>query len=93
MPRYFFDLTDGDFIPDFIGKELADIDAARTEAIRLSAALLDKNTVEFWMGEERMIEGKDDCGLVLFTLAFRASDTPITRRSRLPAAGVGLPTL
>ncbi len=81
MPQFFFDITDGVFTPDFVGTQLSDIASARVHAIALSGDLLNGHTDRFWGGEEWMIEAKDDCGLVLFTLVFRARDTPVSRRS------------
>ena len=68
MPLFYFDVTDGDFIPDLIGTELPDMDAARTHAISLCGELLNAKTTKFWKGEEWLIEVRDDCGLGLFTL-------------------------
>ena len=79
MPKFFFDVTDGAFMPDVVGLELADIDAARAHAIALSVSLLTQYSPRFWKGEEWLIEARDDCGLALFTLCFRAIETPITR--------------
>ncbi len=82
MSKFFFDVTDGDFIPDLIGLDLPDIDAARAHSVALCAELLNSDQAKFWQGEEWLIEAKDDCGLLLFTLVFMARDTPVTRTHR-----------
>ncbi|HTI66222.1 MAG TPA: hypothetical protein VL460_01605 [Caulobacteraceae bacterium] len=82
MPQYFFDVTGGDFSPDLVGLDFPDMDAARVHAVGLCGALLNSNAAKFWQGEEWLIEAKDDCGLVLFTLVFMCRDTPITRGTR-----------
>jgi len=80
MSRYFFDVTDGKNIVDFMGLDLSDLDAVRAHAIGLSSALLNSHSPKFWRGEEWLIEAKDDIGVVIFTLAFRASETPVVRQ-------------
>lgn len=80
MAKYFFDITDGKVVIDISGLDLPDIAAVRAHAISLSSGLLSSNSPAFWRGEEWLIEAKDDIGVVLFTLAFRASDQPIVRR-------------
>ena len=80
MSQYFFDITDGNNVVDYMGMDLADLDAVRAHAIGLGSALLNSHSPKFWRGEEWLIEAKDDIGTVIFTLAFRASETPIVRR-------------
>lgn len=86
MPQFHFDITDGEFIPDFGGVELADIEAARVHAIGVAAKLLTENAEKFWQGEEWLIEVRDDCGLILLTLVFTARETPVVRNTRPPLA-------
>jgi hypothetical protein len=91
MPQFYFDVTDGEFVPDFEGVELAGLEAARAHAIDLAADLLNANAAKFWRGEEWFIEVKDDCGLVVLTLLFVAREAPTvrnTRRSDKDASGV-----
>ncbi|MET3911709.1 hypothetical protein ABID59_006076 [Bradyrhizobium sp. S3.3.6] len=46
MPRYFFHVHDGgDSVPDDLGLDLPDIDAARTAAIELSREILRSDVV------------------------------------------------
>jgi hypothetical protein len=82
MPQFHFDVTDGTFTPDLTGLELPDIPAARAHAIERMTELLASHTEAFWLGQEWLIEVRDDCGLVLFTLAFRATESPVARRTR-----------
>jgi hypothetical protein len=60
--------------------DLPNLHAVRGHAIGMSTALLSSNSPAFWRGEEWLIEAKDDIGVVLFTLAFRASDKPVIRQ-------------
>jgi hypothetical protein len=80
LAHYFFDITDGQTYADDTGMEFATIEAVRAHAISLSATLLGSHRPAFWRGEEWLIEVKDDIGVVLFTLAFRATETPVTPR-------------
>ena len=72
MPRYFFDIRDGTYIPDSTGTELPNLDTARSEAVSLAAGLLRDSPTTFWNGHEWKIEVKDDTGLILFALVFAA---------------------
>lgn len=89
MPLFFFDVTDGDFIPDLIGTELPNVAAARTHAVAYAAKLLQEreNAVRFWGGDEWLIEVKDDIGIILFTLVFMARDTPVSRKALAQPSG------
>jgi len=46
MPRFFFDLRDGEFIRDDVGVELPDIDHAMTEAKRMLAQLVKERSAD-----------------------------------------------
>ena len=41
MPRYFFHVDNGEFIPDETGTELPDLYAARREAVRSAGEMID----------------------------------------------------
>jgi hypothetical protein len=84
MPQFHFDVTDGSFTPDLAGMELPDIPAARAHTIERMTEILAGHTEAFWQGQEWLIEVRDDCGIILFTLAFRATESPVARRSRPP---------
>jgi hypothetical protein len=76
MPRYFFHVRDGTYSPDFIGAELADLDAARREAVQYSGAILKDSGTKFWETNDWSMEVKDDAGLTLFALYFLAVQSP-----------------
>jgi hypothetical protein len=48
LPRYHFHVQDGVHVPDREGSELADVAAARAEAVRLLGELLQDRPGEFW---------------------------------------------
>jgi hypothetical protein len=78
MPRYHFNVEDGQSIPDPEGTVLPDIEAARHEAIRLAGRLLDDHPAEFWDRGEWCVIVTDDAGRELFKLNFFATsaETP-----------------
>ena len=84
MPRYFFDVTDGSYVHDAVGTELAGLADARLEAVILSGNLLRDNPAAFWRAEDWQIDVKDEDGLVLFTLSFTVTEAPVVRGRDLP---------
>jgi hypothetical protein len=74
VPRFHFNVRDGTNIPDPKGTELADIRAARTEAVKLAGRLLLDEPDTFWEGSDWHVEVTDDRGVILFRLDFMATD-------------------
>jgi len=74
MPRYFFDIRDGEDFRDFRGSEHADLAAARIEAVRYSAEVLKEMPERFWNHEEWTMAVSDTNRKPLFTLKFLAED-------------------
>ena len=83
MPRYFFDIRDGEFIPDLVGCEFVDLEAAHVQAVVHSANLLKSNPSKFWDGEEWQLEVRDEAHLILFILTFMATNSPHLARRGL----------
>jgi hypothetical protein len=87
MPRYFFDVRDGEHVRDPAGQDFADLEAVRLHAVVLSADLLSSNPTRFWDGEEWQLEVRDDEHLILFILTFMATNAPhLPPRRRLGGA-------
>ncbi|WP_293380721.1 hypothetical protein [Phenylobacterium sp.] len=76
MPRYFFDIRDGEYIPDHVGCEVPNLEAARIQAVVRSADLLKANPSKFWDGEEWQLEVRDEACLILFIPTFMATNSP-----------------
>lgn len=77
MPRYFFDIVDGQNFPDLQGSEFPDLAAARIEAVRYAAEVLKEMPERFWHCEAWMMTVSDRNRSPLFTLKFLAeSATP-----------------
>jgi len=76
MPRYFFNVRDGQSHPDPDGIELPDLQAAKHEAIRYAGHLLSDEADSFWEGEEWSMSATNESGLLLFQLTFFATKAP-----------------
>jgi hypothetical protein len=76
MPRYYFHIKDGVDLPDNEGSEFADLDSARSEAVRLSGEILQEgHTSSLWQGQPwqlQVTDGPLGQGRLLFTLNFSA---------------------
>lgn len=85
MPRFYFDVRNGDdIIDDDEGEELEGLNAARIMAVRLSGELLRDSPDRFWSTGEWNCTVRDERRLVLFVLHFfavEASGAPPPSRS------------
>ena len=72
MPRYYFDIVDGEEHLDREGVVLDDLSAARIEAVRLSAEVLKEMPERFWRSELWTMTVYDDARGKLFALKFLA---------------------
>ncbi len=80
MPRYFFNVQDGVEYPDLQGSELADLNAARVEAVRFAGTLLNDTAHRFWEGEAWNMQVADEHGITVFILSFTAEQMPAAKR-------------
>lgn len=79
MPRYFFNLRDGEDLPDETGVELANEQEARIQAVVLAGGLLkDHPDGAFWDGHSWRVEVTDESQTLLFALNFSAT-VPVKR--------------
>lgn len=78
MPRYFFDIANGELWPDTEGTELPDLDTATVQAIKLAGSLLTDNPEWLNRGDSLKIKVTDERGFAHFTVmaigAFTTSD-------------------
>lgn len=77
MPRYFFDIKDGQDFPDLQGSEWKDLAEARIEAVRYAAEVLREMPERFWNAELWTMSVSDQNRQPLFTLKFFAESTYI----------------
>jgi len=66
--RFFFHAEDGQAFPDHTGTELPGPEAARVEAVRIAAQLLERSPEEFWKDRTLRVVCADDGGLTLFSI-------------------------
>ncbi len=76
MPRFFFNVTDGIDIVDHEGVELADLPAARLQAVHYSGELLKDHPDTLWVGHEWRIDVTDAARHILFSIHISAVDAP-----------------
>jgi hypothetical protein len=88
MPRYFFHTEDGQCLEDEEGTELADLDAARVEAVRIMGQLLDEDAAGLWSTESFRIVVKNETGLTLFTVDASVMSSPSASKSHLHSNGL-----
>ncbi|MBX9934233.1 MAG: hypothetical protein K2Y56_22405 [Methylobacterium sp.] len=74
MPRFHFNVYDGYSAPDPDGTELADIKAAREEAIVLAGSLLRDEGRKLRPGEDWRMEVTDEAGALLCHLDFAVTE-------------------
>jgi hypothetical protein len=74
LPRYYFNVRHNTAERDGEGSELADIQAARLAAVRLSGELIQELDRSFWDTPDWRLEVTDAGQNVLFTLTFSAKE-------------------
>ena len=73
MPRYFFHVDNGEFIPDKTGTDLADLNAARVAAVRAAGEMINESGPSFWEHQTPWnMHVTDVDRMLLFTLQFGA---------------------
>lgn len=71
MPRYFFDVHDGQNSVDHVGTVFASDDVARVEAVRASGEMIrDFSRNGFWVGQEWSMAVRDQDGRSIAALRF-----------------------
>jgi hypothetical protein len=76
LPRYFFHTENGDRIRDDQGEDLADLEAAREEALTVLGEILRYRGASFWTTRSFSVIVTDADGQVAISITARASDTP-----------------
>ena len=73
MPRYFFNVKDGQNLPDHEGTVLADADAARAIAVVTAGQMIQSHAPWFWVDRDWQMHVTDEQGAMVCDLRF--SDT------------------
>ncbi|WP_408639606.1 DUF6894 family protein [Roseomonas populi] len=84
MPRYFFHVHDGQYLPDREGTDLPDLTGARLNAVLYTGELLSRDTEGFWNGELWHMDVTDEVGVILFTLDIVATDPTVVQLEGSP---------
>jgi hypothetical protein len=83
MPRFHFHILNGKNLYDDTGAELADIEAAKIEAVRAAGAVLSEGlSPDFWGGTawEMVVNDNPELrsGRTFFTLTLSATEGPLS---------------
>ncbi len=70
MPRYFFNVRDGQNLSDHQGTVLADREAARVMAVFTSGELLKAHAEQFWLDRDWQMHVTDEQGATVCDLRF-----------------------
>ena len=76
VPRFFFNLRDGQAHGDETGTQLADLKSARQEAMRKLGNLLASSPDRFCNGHDWRMEVTDGSGLLMFRIDLMTTDSP-----------------
>jgi hypothetical protein len=88
MPRYYFHVYDGISSVDAEGTELADIAAARRDAVKLMGRIMLDDAQAAWNADDWRLDVTDEHGLTLFSLLFAVTDCTPASAARMPGTHV-----
>ena len=71
--KFYFETHDGVAYPDDEGTELASLEQARVEAVKVLADFLSERPEEFWRTDELALTVQDNRRATLFTLRLSVS--------------------
>jgi hypothetical protein len=68
MPRFFFNVQNGEFVPDVLGTEFATPLEARAAGVAMAGEMLRDAAREPTVGDRWIVTVTDEWGLALFTI-------------------------
>jgi hypothetical protein len=74
MPRYFFHVINGEFVPDEIGTECATADEVKDEAVRATGEMLKEQGLNIWKTKRFYMFVADEQNQTCLKLAFDVED-------------------
>jgi hypothetical protein len=86
MPRYHFHIDDGRSTRDGEGFDLADLAAAKCEAVQMAGRIICDDGGAFWDRGEWSMTVADSTGLTLFHLQIVGTEAPSTQQPVSPRA-------
>ena len=81
MPIFYIHLKGPDTVPDLVGQELEDVQAAKCAAIHMVAKTLCSQPQAFWDAEFHQVRVSDEWGLTLFVVDIQTTTSPSSRLS------------
>lgn len=82
MPRFHFNVYDGQSLPDREGTDLPDSTTARLRAIEHAGEILQDDASRIGLGEDWRMEVTDERGVILFRLDFVVMEAPVLTHAR-----------
>jgi hypothetical protein len=76
MPRYYFNVDDGDSTLDTEGCEIETLAKAKCEAVKLAGRIICGAAAKFWDRAQWSMTVTDGGGLTLFTLDLMGTEAP-----------------
>jgi hypothetical protein len=74
MPRYFFHVVNGEFLPDTVGHECSSDDDVKAEAARAAGAMIREQGLTLWKTGSWIMFVCDEQNRTLLKLQFDAAD-------------------
>jgi hypothetical protein len=74
MPNFYFHVTNGQNYPDLRGQPLADLDAAKKEAVQFTGDMLILGPDEFCLDKEWSVRVLDEARNLVFEVVVNARD-------------------
>lgn len=81
MPRYFFHVINGSFVPDHTGTECSTLDDVKTAAVKAAGAMLDDQGLQLWETRHWDMYVCDEQNRTRLRLAFTAENLTSDGRS------------
>ena len=89
MLRFYFHTENGKSFTDDVGTELPDLDAARSEALKVIGQVAADNPADFWAHQTLKLFVADHSGMILVTLELTGADATSTRQAQTYDAAPG----
>ena len=81
MPRYFFHVINGSFVPDHTGTECSTLNEVKAQAVKAASAMLDDQGLQLWETRHWDMYVCDEQNRTRLKLAFTAEDLDSGGRS------------
>ena len=79
MPDFYFHTQDGHLVLDNVGTQLANLETAKAEAVRLLGALIIDHAEDFLADRTMKLMVTNPAGMMLFALELSAVEPPVLK--------------